>query len=194
MQIPGQKALNREIEKRYSEWAEEVDVASKMFTSRVSRIHSGEGFMLLRTNPGLTNDVKLDVFEIECDQVTSPLFGMYPAQYPDQFFDGVILDPWGNLMQYHVLRATPRRVRRSLCWATSSMRGPLLMSCTTTRGIDRRSNAEFPKPTRHCLCSHYSAHSRWPSSTPPKPSPRSHWSPRRCFRPIPMKWRAWRHR
>ena len=42
MQIPGQKALNREIEKRYSEWAEEVDVASKMFTSDVSPFTAAE--------------------------------------------------------------------------------------------------------------------------------------------------------
>jgi hypothetical protein len=32
---------------------------------------------------------------------------MYPSEYPDQYFDGVVLDPWGRPQTYHILRQHP---------------------------------------------------------------------------------------
>jgi capsid protein len=101
------KKLGRQIENSFSAWSKQIRLARKLRTSRASRFYNGEGFLLLRTNPNVRHRVKLDVFEVECDQVSSPLFGMYPANYPDQFFDGVVLDPWGNPEVYHILRQHP---------------------------------------------------------------------------------------
>lgn len=101
------KAVNDKVERAWSRWAQRVHLARKLRTMRAARFYNGEAFGLLRTNPKVRHPVKLDVFEIEADQVTSPLFGLYPAQYPDQLFDGVILDPWGNPEVYHVLRQHP---------------------------------------------------------------------------------------
>ena len=101
------KKLNLLIEKHWAEWSREIDLARTLRNSRTARVHSGEGFAVLRTNPGLDSPIKLDVFEVECDQVTSPLFGMVPSAYPDQFFDGVVLDPWGRPQEYHILRQHP---------------------------------------------------------------------------------------
>lgn len=99
--------LNRAVEKSWAKWAKKVKLARKLRTSRAARFYNGEGFNLLRDNPKLKHRVKLDLFEVECDQVQSPLFGIFPARYPDQFFDGVVLDPWGNPETYHVLRQHP---------------------------------------------------------------------------------------
>ncbi len=107
MTIPNQPKLNARIEKSFNEWAEEIGLGDTLKTSRVARVYNGESFQLLRNNPGLESAVKLDVFEIECDQVTSPMFGMYPSAYPDQFFDGVVLSKWGRPIEYHVLRQHP---------------------------------------------------------------------------------------
>lgn len=101
------KDTNDQVEKSFHRWMEKVALARKLRVSRAARFYNGEGFNLLRTNPKIKHPVKLDVFEIEADQVSSPLFGIFPAQYPDQLFDGLILDPWGNKEIYHVLRQHP---------------------------------------------------------------------------------------
>jgi capsid protein len=101
------KKLNRRIEKLWKDWSKEIRLAETLHTMRMARCYNGESFSLMRTNPNLSHPVKLDIFGIECDQVSSPLFGMYPAQYPDQFFDGIVLDPWGHPEKYHVLRQHP---------------------------------------------------------------------------------------
>ena len=101
------KALNKAIEKLWSDWDEEVGYSEKLHGSCAATCYNGEGFLLLRSNPSLDNPIKLDAVDIEADQVSSPLFGMYPARFPDQYFDGVVLDPWGRPQTYHVLRQHP---------------------------------------------------------------------------------------
>lgn len=101
------KALNKAVEKLWTDWEDEVGFAEKLHGSCAATCYNGEGFTLLRNNPGLDNPIKLDVFDIEADQVTSPMFGLYPAEYPDQYFDGVVLDPWGKPRIYHILRQHP---------------------------------------------------------------------------------------
>jgi capsid protein len=100
-------AANEAVERSFSRWSERVNLARKLRVSRAARSYNGEGFCLLRTNPRIKHPVKLDVFEIEADQVSSPLFGIFPSQYPDQWFDGVTLDPWGNKQTYQILRQHP---------------------------------------------------------------------------------------
>ena len=95
------------IEAKFAAWCKAVGLAEKLRNMRAARFYNGEGFNLLRTNPKVRHPVKLFPQEIESDQVQSPLFGTYPAQYPDQYFDGVVLDPWGNPETYHVLRQHP---------------------------------------------------------------------------------------
>lgn len=98
---------NDAVEVSFAKWAKRVQLGRKLRVSRAARFYNGEGFNLLRTNPKIKHPVKLDVFEIECDRVTSPLSGIYPAQYPDQWFDGVTLDRWGNKENYQILRQHP---------------------------------------------------------------------------------------
>lgn len=103
----GDKAIDEKIETSFNRWSDRIELPRKLRVSRTSRFYNGEGFGLLRTNPKVKHPVKLDVFEIEADQVTSPFFGLMPVAYPDQVFDGLVLDPWGNRETYHVLRQHP---------------------------------------------------------------------------------------
>lgn len=103
----GDAAVDHTIEALFTEWSKEINLPQTMLNDRAASVYNGEAFQLIRSNPGLEHPVKMDVFEIECDQVSSPLFGMYPSRYPDQFFDGVVLDPWGRPQTYHVLRQHP---------------------------------------------------------------------------------------
>ncbi len=101
------KGLNKAVQDAWASWADVVGLAETLKVMRCGRVYNGESVALLRTNPLLGHPVKLDVFQVECDQLMSPLSGLIPAQYPDQFFDGVILDPFGRPLEYHVLRQHP---------------------------------------------------------------------------------------
>lgn len=101
------KRLNAAIEKAWTDWSKAVKLTKTLKSMRAARMYNGESFAILRTNPLNRHPVKLDVFEVEADQVSSPMFGMYPSQYPDQYFDGIVLDPFGHPQTYHVLRQHP---------------------------------------------------------------------------------------
>lgn len=101
------KQFNAFVEALFRAWALEVGLAQKLWQSRVARMYRGEAFMIMQYNPGLDGPVKLDLRLLEADQVQSPLFGMYPQQFPDQWFDGIVLDRYGNRAEYHVLKQHP---------------------------------------------------------------------------------------
>lgn len=100
------KDLNDRIEELWWQWSEEIDLAETLRGSCKAKCYNGEGFCLLRSNPNLDNPVKLDVVPIEADQVTTPMLPL-TAEYPDQYFDGVVLDRYGRPEIYHVLRQHP---------------------------------------------------------------------------------------
>ena len=96
-------AVNREVERQFELWAQEVSLAEKLRTMRMARAQDGETFGILANNPRLDHAVKLDVRLIEADHVTSPMRSMLD----DQEVDGVRLDAFGNPMAYHVLKNHP---------------------------------------------------------------------------------------
>lgn len=99
------KKINAALEKLWGEWAAEIRLASTLKTMRVARTYNGEAFALMRTNPTLLSRVKLDVFQVEADQVTSP-----PLGFGNNQFDGVVLDAYGKPQTYHILRQHPGAV------------------------------------------------------------------------------------
>lgn len=132
----GVKSIDDTVESLFSEWAKEINLGQTLHTSRVTRMESGEGFMLLRSNPGLQSPVKLDVKLIEADQVASPLFGIYPQQFPDQYFDGIVFDRYGNRTEYHVLQQHPGAVGAFVALAYQYDRWPARYVCHDYR-VDR---------------------------------------------------------
>lgn len=104
--LTGNKSLNAGIEKEWERWAKEICLADTLKVMRLARTYNGESFALMRTNPDLDHPVKLDVHQVEADQVTRPLLGLTAWQFTNEF-DGVTLDPFGRPKSYYVLRQHP---------------------------------------------------------------------------------------
>jgi lambda family phage portal protein len=98
------KSYNRQVEKAWKEWADEVDLVEKLRTCKLARTVDGEGFLILKTVNDLYNSVKLYPVDVEADQVTTPA----PANLADLWVDGLTLHPvTGRPTAYHVLRHHP---------------------------------------------------------------------------------------
>ncbi len=98
-----EESANREVEKEFELWAQEVCLAEKLRTMRMARAQDGEAFAILANNPVLDHPVKLDLRLLEADQVTSPL----NTREDEQVVDGIRLDRHGNPVAYHVLKNHP---------------------------------------------------------------------------------------
>ena len=94
---------NREIEREFERWAQEIHLAEKLRTMRMARAQDGESFAILVNNPGLDHAVKLDLRIIEADQVASPL----RLLLDEREVDGVRLDANGNPVAYRVMKDHP---------------------------------------------------------------------------------------
>ncbi len=96
----GNNEWDRQIESQFNGWAEEIGLAHKLRTMRMSKATDGEAFAVLTTNPKLRNQIKLDLRLIEADQVTDESDSLNTA-------DGIKYDGFGNPVSYKVLREHP---------------------------------------------------------------------------------------
>ena len=96
-------AVNRLIEREFMRWATAVNLAEKLRTMRVARAQDGEAFGILFTNDGLSTSVKLDLRLIEAEQVADPIL----APLQPRAVDGIVLDEFGNPIEYHILKYHP---------------------------------------------------------------------------------------
>jgi len=90
--------LNQEIEHDWKIWGKEVKLAPRMRTHLKTRMRDGESFCIKRINPKLKNAVKLDLWCVEADQVTSLM-----ERQADNEDDGIMYDQYGNPASYRVL-------------------------------------------------------------------------------------------
>lgn len=98
----GNKAFNRQVERRWQEWCIATGYVHKLWLLYHSELESGESFSLYTNNPGVDNDVQLDVRVIEADQIANPLW-----EVQQDGGDGVKFDHWGNPVAYQVLKSHP---------------------------------------------------------------------------------------
>ena len=98
-------AVNQAVERAFSRWAKDIDLASKLRTMRMARVQDGEAFALMVTNPAVPGPVKLDLRLIEADQVATPTV-LLPGWIVNPV-DGIVLDDYGNPREYHVLKYHP---------------------------------------------------------------------------------------
>ena len=99
--------VNQRIEREFGRWAKTVGLAEKLRTLRTARATDGEAFAILGSNPKLPGAVKLDLRLIEADQVTTPDLSILDPSA----IDGIVLDAWGNPVEYHVLKVHPGDAR-----------------------------------------------------------------------------------
>lgn len=93
---------NRQVESAFEDWAAAVGLAEKLRTLRMAKAEDGESFGILTSNPKLKNDVKLDLRLVEAEQVSTPNLMLMKGA-----IDGIILDTFGNPIEYHVLKRHP---------------------------------------------------------------------------------------
>ena len=98
---------NQQIEREFMRWAKAVGLAEKLRTMRMARATDGEAFAILASNRRLPTAVKLDLRLIEADQVTTPDLSILD----DNAIDGIVLDEFGNPVEYHVLKQHPGNTR-----------------------------------------------------------------------------------
>jgi lambda family phage portal protein len=94
---------NRRVEQEFARWADEVRLAQKLRTMRAAQAVDGEAFAVLITNLQLSSSIKLDLRLVEADQVTTPDLNVVKPQA----IDGIVFDPSGNPVEYHVLKSHP---------------------------------------------------------------------------------------
>ena len=97
---------NRVIEREFARWATAISLPARLRTMRRAQCESGEVFALLATNPALDSPVQLDVRLIEADRVSEP-WTAQPTVDDRVSVDGVVVDRYGNPVEYRVLRRHP---------------------------------------------------------------------------------------
>lgn len=91
------------ISREFEDWSSAVGLAEKLRTFREARCIDGEAFLILTTNPRLRSPVKLDLHDVEADQVATPdLWLTDPLTV-----DGIRFDRHHNPVEYHVLSQHP---------------------------------------------------------------------------------------
>jgi capsid protein len=99
----GSNGFNQLIEARFYEWAQEVNLAGKLWTLAHAKYSDGEGLGVLRSSQGITNPVKLDWVLYETEQCTTP---MLPYGQPG-YIDGIRFDENGNPLWYDFVKFHP---------------------------------------------------------------------------------------
>lgn len=95
---------NRDVEAKFSAWAQEVELVEKLRTAKLAKTVDGEGFLVFRTVEDLEDAVKLYPVDLEADQVTTPA----PNTVQEMFVDGMTLHPITQRpVSYSVLNTHP---------------------------------------------------------------------------------------
>lgn len=99
----GSEGFNRLVESQWFLWCKAVQFRRKLWCQAHAKHQDGEGFAILRRNPGVRHRVKLDYCLYECDQIRTPLL----PYGQDGYIDGIKFDEFGNVLWYDVLRQHP---------------------------------------------------------------------------------------
>ena len=90
----------------FVDWAEEIQLWSKLWTMRVAKAQDGEAFGVLRNNDNLPF-VQLDVQLVETEQVADGALATYQVLFDPTKVDGIDTDAMGNPIRYRVLPVHP---------------------------------------------------------------------------------------
>lgn len=99
----GSDNFNRMVEERFFGWCKAVGFSAKLWTMSHAKHVDGEAFGVLRLNPRVNHQVKLDLVLHEAEQCATPLLPMNDPAY----IDGIKLDQFGNPLWYDFLSYHP---------------------------------------------------------------------------------------
>lgn len=97
------RKATRRVERLFGSWAKEACLGEKLRLLTRTKIVDGEGFAVLVNNPKFSA-VQLDLRLFEADQVTTPFLNNFQDL---KAFDGGRLDDYGNVAEWHFLKAHP---------------------------------------------------------------------------------------
>ena len=98
----GDPTANAQVEAAFNSWADEICLAEKLRTLKITKVIDGEPFAELINNPDLSHPVKIDVLEVEADLVHAPM-----EMETDRMVDGVEIGRSGIPKRYYRLREHP---------------------------------------------------------------------------------------
>lgn len=97
------KPAASQVEQQFWSWCQAVRLPMKLRTMRRSKAGDGEAFASFFANPRLRNSVRLDLQLHEAEGIASPTLGIENSGLTD----GLILDDFGNVVAYTLLRDHP---------------------------------------------------------------------------------------
>lgn len=95
----GSPEANSILEAAFARWAKAAKLAQKLRTAVFAKMQDGEAFIQFTTNAGLRHPIKLDIRNIEADQVADPAATLPTANR----VDGIVFDVDGNPVEYHLV-------------------------------------------------------------------------------------------
>lgn len=105
------------IEDAFWEWCVSVSLPQKLREMRKAKSRDGETFAQFFTNPRARNPVQLDVVPFEADYVATSHFNSTLSN----ILDGLIIDDFGNVIAYNVLREHPGEMMQTLSLETDTI-------------------------------------------------------------------------
>ncbi len=110
-EVTPRSTLREYVQAQFNAWLDEIGLAEKLRTAYLSKIVSGEVFVVAKNNRNLRHPVKLDLRLIEADQVAHPTFNSTGSTGMDDFdpltTDGIHYDNDDNAVAYDILRQHP---------------------------------------------------------------------------------------
>lgn len=95
--------FNQMVEVQWNLWCKAIQFRRKLWCLAHAKHQDGEGFGVLRRNPGVSHQIKLDLCLYEAEQFQTPYL---PFAEPGHI-DGIRFDEFGNPEYYELLRYHP---------------------------------------------------------------------------------------
>lgn len=99
----GSEGFNRLIENQWFYWTKAIGFRRKLWCLAHAKHQDGEGFGIIRRNPGVKHPVQLDLCLYEAEQIQTPYM---PFGEPG-YIDGMKFDQFGNPIWYELLKQHP---------------------------------------------------------------------------------------
>lgn len=97
-------AANKFIQREFAKWADEINLAQKLWTMRVAKAVDGETFGILTKRKPKKSPVQLGLKVVEAEMVATPWQKM---QLMKAYVDGMELDSDGDPSLFYVLKSHP---------------------------------------------------------------------------------------
>lgn len=98
----GSTGFNQMVESEWYRWVKAVQFRRKLWTMAHAKHSDGESIAVIRRNPRVKHEIKVDVVLYETEQCQSPW-----TMLMDGRVDGIQFDEFGNPIYYEILRQHP---------------------------------------------------------------------------------------